>query len=52
MGYLNFETGDYHLKRITSALKRRGLAPYIESEEWQVHGPHPGYNKQIYRGWA
>ena len=52
MGIIDFEFEEYHLKRITSTLKRRGLAPEIEGEGWEVHGPHPGFNNQMYVGWA
>jgi hypothetical protein len=52
MEHLNFELGDLHLKKITSALRRRDLAPEIDGEGWQVHGPHSGCKYQMYEGWA
>ena len=52
MGILDFKWDKYHLRRITSALKRRGLAPEVDGDAWEIHGPHPGFNYQMYEGWA
>ena len=52
MGFIDFEFDEYHVKRIISALKRRGLAPEIDGDGWQIHGPHPGCDYQMYEGWA
>ena len=53
MGFLDFED-EYdrrHLKRIKSALIRRGLQPDLEGD-WEIHGPHQGMNYQVQIGWA
>lgn len=54
MGDLDFKSKQEkeHLKRITSALKRRGLIPELDGDAWQVHGPHQDMNYQWYEGWA
>src|SRR6266702_5407294 len=51
MGVLNFETEQYHLRRVTAALQRRGMIPDLE-EDWEIHGPHEGMNFQVYVGYA
>ena len=53
VGYIDFEDPDErrHVKRIKAALRRRGLVP-DETCEWEVHGPHPGMNYQVYVGEA
>ena len=39
------------LKFITGMLERRGL--YLDkNDEWEVHGPHPGMNYQVFVGTA
>ncbi|MFC2094547.1 hypothetical protein ACFLSH_02850 [Bacteroidota bacterium] len=52
MGFLDFKWDKYHLRRITSSLKRRGLTPEVDGDAWQIHGPHQGMNYQCYEGWA
>jgi len=53
MGLLDIKFHKYQLKRITSALKRRGLAPEIDGDAWGIHGPHDkDMNYQWYEGWA
>ena len=51
MGTLDFKHQKEHLKRICDALLRRGLVPDLK-EEWGVHGPHQGWNYQVYVGYA
>ena len=52
MGLIDFKFEEYHLKRIKSALKRRELAPEVDGDAWEIHGPHQGMNYQWYEGWA
>ena len=49
MRYLDFSYEKEHLKRIKSALKRRNLQ-IDETDEWEIHGPHPERNYQVYIG--
>lgn len=51
MGVLNFEEQPHHRRKITDALRHRGLMPDLV-EEWEVHGPHAGMNFQVYVGYA
>ena len=52
MGYLDFEKEPYHRRRITAALRRRGMKPDLE-EDWEIHGPHhPELPYQVYVGYA
>ena len=51
MGRLDFKHEEEHFKYIRSTLLRRGLVPDL-TEEWEVHGPHQGWNYQVYVGYA
>lgn len=52
MSILDLNQEREHLERIKSALKRRGMSPEIKELEWEVHGPHPDMNYQIYIGYG
>ena len=50
MGWLDFED-KRRLRRIKKALARRGMR--IDTDwDWEVHGPHPDMNYEIYVGYA
>jgi len=51
VGTLNPNQDKEHFKIISERLKRRGLEPCTD-EEWEIHGPHPDMNYQIYVGYA
>ena len=51
MGTLDLNQDREHFKTIKERLRRRGLEPCLD-EEWEIHGPHPDMNYQIYIGYA
>lgn len=53
MGYLTVddEREKHHFQRIRRLLRRRNLKPDLE-DTWEVHGPHPNMNFQVYVGSA
>ena len=51
MGALDPGFDKEHFKFIKASLRRRGLKPDLD-EEWEVHGPHPDMDYQVYVGWA
>jgi len=51
MGTLDLEHEKEYLKIITDTLKRRGMNPIILSD-WEIHGPHPEMNYQVFVGEA
>ena len=51
MGFLDEKEDAEHYKRINRRLKKRGMVIYLD-EEWEIHGPHPGMNYQVYVGYA
>jgi len=54
MGYLDFddESEKKHLTRIRQILRRRNMVPVLNDEPWQVHGPHPNMDYQVFIGEA
>ena len=51
MGFLNLNHEKERHKRIRKALARRGMKVDTDSD-WEVHGPHPEMNYEIYVGHA
>lgn len=51
MGIIDLEYEREYLKFITGSLKRRGMKPIILCD-WEVHGPHPGMDYQVFIGEA
>lgn len=52
MGSFEFGKQSPYGRRITAALRRRGLVP-ISDEEWIVHGPHgQDFPQPVFIGWA
>lgn len=52
MGILALEDDKEIFRHIRRTLQRRGLKPDLGTEEWEVHGPHPGMNYQVYVGYV
>ena len=58
MGFIDIDDAEndpripHYLKRIKSALARRGLVPDLEDSEWEIHGPHQDMNYHVLIGWA
>ena len=51
MGYIDFKHEKELLSHIRKILLRRDLVPDTKSE-WEIHGPHPGMDYQVYVGYA
>jgi len=51
MGILDLEHEKEYLKIITDTLKRRGMKPVVLND-WEIHGPHPGMDYQVFVGEA
>jgi len=51
MGYLDFDDEKENLIIIRSALHRRNLF-MDEDDQWEVHGPHPDMDYQVFTGRA
>ncbi len=49
MGFIDLGKDPELRRYIKRRLARRGLKPDL-SEEWIVHGPHPGMNYQVFIG--
>ncbi|MBA7500360.1 MAG: hypothetical protein GH144_01250 [Clostridia bacterium] len=52
MGVINFHEEKEISRRVKSSLRRRGLKVDLETEEWEIHGPHPQMNYQVYVGYV
>ncbi len=51
MGIIDLEFEKEYLKIITETLERRKMKPVILSD-WEIHGPHPGMDFQVFVGEA
>lgn len=51
MGFLNLEHEPEHVHKIQKALEKRGLR-FDPTDDWEIHGQHPGMNYQVYVGTA
>ncbi len=49
MAILDLETDQDYFQYISRRLKYREMAPDF-SEDWEVHGPHPGTDYQVFVG--
>jgi len=52
MGVLYPEEEKEIFRSIKRSLKRRGLKLNLETEEWEVHGPHQDMNYKVYLGYV
>lgn len=52
MGIIDFDQEKELLRSVKRSLKRRGLKIDLETEEWEIHGPHPEMNYQVCVGYA
>ncbi len=53
MGTLNLKEKKEIIEFISGMLERRGLNLYKKAlEDWEIHGPHPDMNYQVYIGLA